>query len=167
MLSYGLHPQGVQTIFDWVCGGMSLPPSSPSGLPPPSSEGGFFIGSLFEGAAELARLREFTPSVSPSASHLPRRGRLFHWLPLTRELSAALPLTEGETGVRALGQGVRPFRIGGVNPSVTALCAAPPPLSGEARGREIRRRTQPKRQRRRQSLPPECRRPRPAPGIRR
>ena len=35
-------PTGVQTIFDWVCGGMSLPPSSPSGLPPPSSEGGFF-----------------------------------------------------------------------------------------------------------------------------
>ena len=161
---------GVQTIFDWVCGGMSLPPSSPSGLPPPSEREAFFIGSLFEGAAELARLREFTPSVSPSASHLPRRGRLFHWLPLTRELSAALPLTEGETGFRVSGLGVRPLRLGGVNPSVTALRAAPPPLLGEARfGREITssRRTQPKRQRRRQSLPPECRRPRPAPGIRR
>ena len=33
-------------------------------------------------------------------------------LPLTRELSAALPLTEGETGFRALGQGVRPLRHG-------------------------------------------------------
>ena len=34
MLSYGLHPQKVQTIFE------------------------LFIGSLLEGAAELARLRE-------------------------------------------------------------------------------------------------------------
>lgn len=72
------------------------------------------------GGADHIRLgmwRDVSPSVKPFglATSLVR-GRLFHWLPLTRELSAALPLTEGETGFRALGQGVRPFRIGGGEP---------------------------------------------------
>ena len=147
MLSYGLHPRGCRPYSTgYVEGCLSLRQALRA-CHLPRQRGAFFIGSLFEGAAELARLREFTPSVSPSASHFPRRGRLFHWLPLTRELSAALPLTEGETGFRVSGLGVRPFRIGGGNPSVTALCAAPPPLSGEARfGREITSRRKPRKQ---------------------
>ena len=147
MLSYGLHPRGCRPYSTgYVEGCLSLRQALRACHLPRQREA-FFFGSLFEGAAELARLREFTPSVSPSASHLPRRGRLFHWLPLTRELSAALPLTEGETGFRALGQGVRPFRIGGGEPlRHGALRRATSPFRGGKGGWEITSRRKPRKQ---------------------
>ncbi len=126
MLSYGLHPRGVQTISEFCIGGVNF--------------------------SVNARVN---PSVKPFglATSLVR-GRLFSLAPLCKGGCQPFRLTEGlflrlaDTDNPSGASRHLPLHKGGFTGNYCQLEAAPRhlPFQGRQGGREIRRRTQPKRQ---------------------